>query len=513
MSKHLQKVEWATTDGGRQYACLTIADAPVWVPASLVLGPPGKLIAGLGRYGVYPTQQWERERIVEVVAAARPYAGAPPIDQPGFTGTHFAFSDGSILSPADTVPGPYLGEVVTPARLLGSSNEWQGEVAERLREQAFLRTMVCLTLAAPLVALGLLSEPLIIEAVLPNSSAESTLMALLRSALGQLSPPGGCLSFSEVLERSARVNDSFADLLHPVRNADLSMVGASAAARTAQITKFLSTVGDRSRPQSYLVIGTRPLSDLVGADSEVAALLAARTIKIAIGQDRPFGVFDKYPEGEKAITAFAQSLESAANQHRGHLLHSFMLRLVHERARDEAGLRAAIDKRIALFKRRERIDPHDDRLRHATDAFGLIYAAGWLAAEWELLPARDIGGGVARIFRTLWTAPPKRLSFDDQLRALARDPKTVHLGYRQAEPKQSAIESADVLVRHRKTHCALMIRVGAIRRFLPNWHARVGTPEVQARLVREKKRIQTKRRLVPNGPQELVYSFALPEGE
>ncbi|WP_334656624.1 hypothetical protein [Sphingomonas panaciterrae] len=516
MSKPRQKVELATTDAGRQYACLTTPREQFWEPGSLARGSRHKLGAELARCGIYLRDQSDREQIAAMIAAATPYAGAPPIDQPGFSGPHFAFADGSIMSPPDAVPGPYIGEINASKRLIGSFEGWSDGVGGRLKGQHLPKTAVQLALAAPLVALGMLSQqPLIIELVLPNAAAGAPLMAIWRSILGQLSLScSGALTFPDVLELSKNGKDLFRDLLHVVRDADLILAAASSASRRAQVSKFLCDAGQRSRPQSYILLNTRPMSDLVGAGTELATLIDARTIKLVLGTDRSLGVFDRHPAGEPDIASFSRSLEAAASHHQGHLMNSFISRLVLKLAQDEAGLREMITERIQVFKSRAGIDQHDGQPCHAANTFGLIYAAGWLAESWGLLPNYGHPGNSPRIcLQTLLSRLPKSKPFDEELALLARDPETVHLGYGQVTPEPSMTRTAAVLVRHHKNRRELMVRSQAINRVFPNWTARLSTPEVQARLIREDTRIQVRRRLVAGEPQELTYSFRLPDLE
>jgi hypothetical protein len=408
--------------------------------------------------------------------------------------------------------GPYLGERSNIERLWGSFDDWKVGVGQWLSHQRLPAFVLISSLVGPVMRLRLLPNPVIIELVLQSSREAHALLALLRSAMGQVSRQGagGALQFKDVLDLASSEGDPFTDLVHPLIDSDLALSAVGAAARAAYIARFLSAANQRSVPQIYVIFGTKSLAELAGADSDIAALAEARTITLTVGDDRPLGIFDCLPEGE-TLPSLTHLTEIQAERNQGHLLHQFVSRLTQELAADEDRLRATLLKRMNEFKCRAGGDDGGARVRTIEDTFALIYAVGRLAKDWALLPDTiAVGPTVQGCFRRFLQAPPPRLSFDELLVSLAKAADTVHLGYNQPKREAEEIEAADVVVRHHKAGPELMVRVHAIERAIPHWSARRTMPEVIERLVREEKRLQVKRRLIKNTKPELVYCFKLP---
>ncbi|PCG15433.1 hypothetical protein COA07_00015 [Sphingomonas adhaesiva] len=383
---------------------------------------------------------------------------------------------------------------------------------EGLSHQSLPVVVIILALVGPVMKLGLLRSPVIFEIILPSGREAHTLLALLRSAMGQMSrqAAGGALQFKDVLDQTSSNGDAYNDLVHPIIDSDLALSAVGATARAALIARFLSAANQRSVPQVYMIFSTKSLAELAGVDSDIAALAEARTVTLTVGDDRPLGIFDCLPEGD-TLSTFTHRIEAEAERNQGHLLHQFVSNLTQELADDEGRLRAVLRKRMSDFKRRAGGDDGNACAHANEEVFALIYAVGRLAKDWGLLPGTIVvGRAVEGCYRHFLQTPPPRLSFDELLTSLADAPDTVHLGYKQAYRDAEDVKAANVVVRHHKAKRELMVRVSAIERVIPHWSARRTMPEVMERLVREEKRLQVKRRLVTGQKPELVYCFKLP---
>lgn len=480
-----------------------------WLSDAIANGPEAPLGRALANEGVDISDSGSRRKVMGLIGQARLYAGPPPINRCGWAGDHFAFSDGVVVSPAEKPAGPFLRSHSNIERLCGTFDEWKVGVEDGLSQQSLPLVVIILALLGPVMRFGLLRGPVIFEIILSSGREAHTLLALLRSAMGQLSrqAAGDALQFKDVLDQTSSDGDPYNDLVHPIIDCDLALSAVGAAARATQIARFHSAANQRSPPQVYLIFGTKSLAELAGADSDIAALAEARTITLTVGADRPLGIFNRLPKG-RSLPSLVQRIETEAERHQGHLLQQFVTKLV---AADGEVVRGRLLKLMNDFKLRVGGNDGHAGARTAEDAFALIYAVGRLAKHWRLLPdAIDVTRSVSGCYRHFLQAPPPRLSFDELLVSLANASDTVHLGYNQPKREAEEIQTADVVVRHHKAGRELMVRVSAIERVIPHWSARRTMPEVIERLVREEKRLQVKRRLVTGQKPELVYCFKLP---
>lgn len=505
-------VEYADTEDGKLYYHFVTSDDPFWLAESVIKGPQAQLVRAFLSNGVDISDSGTRRKLFEMIGQAREYCGPRPMDQAGWSGDNFAFSDGTIVSPADEPASSFLGERSSIDRLQGTIDDWTAGVGQGLTSQRLPVLVLIVALLGPVMKLGLVPSPVIFEIVLQSSREAHTLVRLLRSAMGRMSHQAarGALQFKDVLDQVSADGDPFNDVVHPLVDSDLSLSAVGAAVRAAHIARFLSAANQRSVPQVYMIFGTKSLAELAGADSDIAALAEGRTVTLTVGDDRPLGIFDCLPEGD-TLPSFTHRIEAEAERNQGHLLHQFVSNLTQELADDEGRLRARLRKLMNDFKRQAGGDDGNARGSANEDAFALIYAVGRLAKDWGLLPGTiAVGRTVLGCYRRFLQAPPPRLSFDEVLVSLADAPDTVHLGYKQAHREAEEVKAANVVVRHHKAGPELMVRVNAIERVIPHWSARRTMPEVIERLVREEKRLQVKRRLVTGQKPELVYCFKLP---
>jgi len=109
-------------------------------------------------------------------------------------------------------------------------------------------------------------------------------------------------------------------------------------------------------------------------------------LTIPIADDRPHGIFDRIPEGMDGH-GYVTQLLNAAHTNFGHAMPKFIKKPVKAAAKDRDTVIEQINRHIAHFRKRAGVDVNNGAEVRVADAFGLVYAAGRLAKDYEVLPS------------------------------------------------------------------------------------------------------------------------------
>lgn len=506
-----------TSSGDKALLC-TGNGRTLWMYGEAALSSPAKLLNTLARNGLPITDQDPSRALAARLATAKPYDGLPPVDRPGWHDKFFVWPDGSVDGPEGSPkPEGIFEPVASVFQKRGTLRRWQRTIAERLARQPLLVFQILLPLASIIRPLTGAFDDLFFEVV-----AQHTELAALHYITGSVTGGidlGGAyqaVRFHEALSSSAHF-DPFADHLLLVNDAEFFFASRAAAMRANETRRLLSreirAIMSPGTPSRLMeLVGRQRLSELVGADSDIGRLVAERVITLKVPPDRQHGIFESLPKNLQFATQWTARLRVAAEEARGSLLHAFVKRAVQERANDPQALVRRINRRVLQFRVRSGVDQHNHAAVRVADAFGLIYAAGRLAEQWDLLPSKWRSGRVLHCYERFYLAPAPPMSFDDELVALANAPDAVHVTQGEEQIDAERIAAAEVIVLHRRTGRELYIRPAAIARRITNWHHRRNDPQVLARLKRDGRHFGVKApRLI--GGAERIYGFNLPDDE
>ena len=321
---------------------------------------------------------------------------------------------------------------------------------------------------------------------------------------------------------------SYNDLMLPLDEAG-SMQGAGNTEQRAlalhnMIFRFsLGTVkGRRGEPPAAMsritpvISSNRSLPSVLGpTHAAEAEVLTDRLLNIPFLDEREFGAFDYLPSGFETMTAFVGALKRSAAENYGHAIIRYLNYLVYHKYKDPARIRKFVAGTIVEFIQRSGADPNNGSQKRVAEAFGIVAAGGLLAKRAGILPKnyrpfeaalechglhRDHG----RMSRT----------FDDRLKSLLRDPKTIDLDAISPADltDKMLIESRCYLRTGRSGDRYLLVPKKFRDRLLPGWNLIRHDSDVELRHVKHQQR-NAKVELFGNGIQRTCYRFDITELE
>jgi putative DNA primase/helicase len=379
------------------FSCLDRRGEPrlVPVPSSAALGAERGVLEVLHAANVpFPRLRARQAAFVAAMDAQTTERRMTVASRPGWLGRRFALPH--------RVHGPGTGRVLlrfppeapsAGARPRGTLAGWQAGVAAPARGNHVLVFAVCLALAAPLLRLlGL--EGGGFQLVAPSSLAKSTAAAAGASVWG-LEAEGVLRTWSGTANRFDEVAEFHNDLLLVLDEARLAgrntreraEMLADVAFRLASGRKR-GRLGEAERGRVWLVL---LLSTSERTCAEIARLggvelvegQLARLTDIVLPWTRVSGVLQDL-HGTGSLGAFGARLWRAARRNRGVAGEAYLERLVAEADADRAGLVRRLRARMARYLEGAGTrGPVDERVGRR---FALAYAAGCLAAGYEVLP-------------------------------------------------------------------------------------------------------------------------------
>ncbi len=325
----------------------------------------------------------------------------PLIEHPGWNHGRFALPNGRVFS-AEEDDGSLAIFDIDAERCLtkGCSQDWY-DAMKLLPDQHIANFCLSLPYAAPLLTLIGRTENFGFELMGGKGKGKSTLQQLAASAAG---PPSG--PDSEIVPLHAtvvgieQVMPSYADMLLNLEEANLfagGSVGSRRASELAHLTFMLSSgrlkrkFGQGVRNQFrfiYLMSTNEALYGLVSTAGLGAGAEAShdRLLTIPIADDRPFGVFDRLPEGFESSADLAHHLIAVVTRNHGWGLPSYLEFLVKQRDTRKRGLKDDIRRRVRQFVEEVGVNKNDGSGMRVAEAFGLVYAAGLIAQKAGVIP-------------------------------------------------------------------------------------------------------------------------------
>lgn len=150
----------------------------------------------------------------------------------------------------------------------------------------------------------------------------------------------------------------------------------------------------------WLSTSNIPIAQVLAGFAPGVAEAAAQRLLTIPAEVSEFGIFDRLPPGVANSSELVERLVSATDQCFGIPIRAFLLRFQPACHDNEAQLCAEIERRIRLFLQIAATDLNHGPSVRVAKAFALIYAAGWLAQYWRVLPAEwSIGPAVMQCYR------------------------------------------------------------------------------------------------------------------
>ena len=472
-------------------------------------------------------EQWKK-----TVASVRNLAEFPPcpvIVRPGWTVPHFALPTGEVLSPQTTEPAVVLFSK-TP-RPLGDHDitAWLDGVSRLSTGQSVVTFALMIAFASPLLALSRVTFNPGFELTGPKRKGKSTLQQLVASVVGSVSAQDGrsyIVPANTTANALEETTQGYADLPLIIEEMGQYYAGENEKARSRKMLELIMRLASgtvkarRGEPQPsparfmYLTSSNETLSSIFGGHLDPTRSAAGdRLLTTPVSAKRKLGIFDRLPPGCRSSREAIHAMTDLAEAHFGTAMRAFLPRLVAERAADEAALKHRIQTLIDEFRRAVGVDDNIGSDSRIADVYGLVYAGGALAQNYDALPAAlDPLRAATKMYHLNRAVSEPPLSNIERLRQLIDRRGVLHIDATDLQAmSDDDLAAAPALLRtDRKGPVEPLLTDAALRRAFPNRNRFFADREIKAVMRTDK----DGRRAVTisvrsNKKQERLYAFSI----
>lgn len=527
-------ISGVSADPENQFVLIRQGKRKSVTPMSAWANGAGEASKTLVRDRIYVVLDFSAVR--QAVAEMSKFPTHPVLTRSGWassTQIGFALPDGTVQVHGNKAhPLKAFAEAPEMLGKAGTLKQWRKLVAEPIGDHEFASFFMMAMFAGPLLRLTDRSDNFGFEIASLPGRGKSVLQQLISSAAGPAIGRDGatywrtCNATTNALET---VMAEYNDLTLVLDEAGAAPNAGAAAKRLENLSSMAFRLG-LGRVRQRFGEGLSPLSRLIYIISTNLPLrslqsqrpsaedeaIADRLMTVPLLPNREFNTFDFCPDGYTDAGAFASALKRAAGEHYGHALQEYLAFLVRERATRPRRLNRYMTNMMNAFIAECGIDPNNGSERRVAEAFGLVGIAGALARKAGVLPANYKAKKAALACYALHRDHGRALrSFDDELKALLRRPDVVDADEVDvAKMSPSKLATCQLFSRTNPTsgNRELLVRKDARDVIFRNWNGRRHGIEVQRRLVTERGRNTSERRLTrtDSGP---FYAFLVTDLE
>jgi len=397
MSKFEENVVRLTSEEGDQFFRIGRDRTVVLVPCVEFDGNAAAAFKRLAGRGIIMPDKAAKQSLIARVANCTSNPTITLATRCGWVSDGFVFPSGKTMCFGAKQVEVGFDLVRTSDKVMGKGKTWRESVPGNLRGQHVPIFALCIPFAAPLLALVDPNRNLLFELVGKPGIGKSTAQQLAAANIG---PPTRQAGTPYIVSLSHLVADPVAVM---ERHRDLPLIVDDVCeylgtAGKPQRTKALQTISQHLLAGNArngnappvrtiaLVSSSRPILTSLGEGVQYDANLSEKVLTIPLAEDRPHGIFDKLPEGMTGHS-FANQLVDAAQVNFGLAMPRYVKALVKASAKDREKVIEQINRHIAQFRKRAGVGTNNGAEVRVADAFGLVYAAGRLAKDYEVLPS------------------------------------------------------------------------------------------------------------------------------
>ena len=340
------------------------SDRAAWFSASDIVARPATVFDRLAKAGVILATTRSQSRVKEDVEAQTEYRPGLVADRPGWVATSYIMGDGTVIrAPGDDTEVIVAFETDPKFTPGGDLAAWQHAIRPFLPGQPLVRFALAVSLAGPLLRFVPkdFDNP-IVEYVGPPERGKSTVMTLAASVWAgePESKTGGADSWSLTVNATDLLRSMRADNLLALDEGG-EMPGDTPREKKDNseklIFKFSSTGHKRRMGDSAVSPHTRgvllsntnlPLAANVSNTArDTRDALLSRIVTVAIGEERPFGIFSKVPDGFKSSEAASRALRQAVEIGYGAAGRAFVARVAAAINDDQITFEKMLAKKLA----------------------------------------------------------------------------------------------------------------------------------------------------------------------
>ncbi|WP_439469158.1 DUF927 domain-containing protein [Blastomonas fulva] len=522
-------VDGLIDDQDRRYYHIRRDDDVVTIPTLAFSGTAKAGYARLADLGITVAGKKALDAFKAQLADCRFVHGPSIAAHSGWVCGNFVFPSGAIADEEAPTVAIAFETTRTITSKAGKGKTWSKGVPHQLRGQSIPVFALCATFAAPLLELVDPNRNYVFELVGKAGIGKSTIQQLAAANMGVPTRQAGtpCISsFADLVAEPMAVLNRYRDLPLIV-DAVAEYLGTATKAQRTKATQMIvghlltsgtGNAGGALVRTIALLSSNRPILSALGHEVQHDLSLADKVLTIPIADDRPYGVFDTLPHDIDGH-GFATALLNVAQANFGHALPRFIAELVKAAAVDRVKVIAEVNRYLTQFRKKAGVDENNGSEVRVADAFGLVYAAGRLAKAYKVLP-KDLNClapalacyRLNRMHRSNLVPLANRLPpIEDRIRQLFDDEGIVRVPMQgRAQGKEAeAIACADVMRGVCKSQEELWIRPSAIRRLFPDWAQQRDGEAVRHIMVRNGKKLTTKRRAGPDGKQVPMHVFRM----
>lgn len=379
--------------------------------------------------------------------------------RPGFVGSNYLDIGGKVIGQAEGQYGPLLHPSVSFSSInndqQGSLKEWQQHIAQYAHNSPLLMLSICLPFTGIICSLTSIENGGF-HIYGRSSLGKSIMTYVAASVIGHYSNNEKWnVTETGMEELSERNNDSLLILDDAQTIADTAKQRASRLQkaiyvfangkgkvkakryqeRTAEWRAFILSNGEKSLNQYAIEGGSEKLNGE-----------KVRVIDIPAEIDQKYGILKSLPDGFQSTSEFVQHLELNCKSYYGSAKYHFLDNLIEDLNKDKANVVDFIAKRITYFKKSIKVDLNNGIEVRIADKFALVYAAGCLATEYEVLPfeRKDILNGIIKCYRYSQGVPEHEQLYEEILNNLKQS-DSVDLLKHSGKYTEKEIKSFDII--------------------------------------------------------------------
>jgi uncharacterized protein (DUF927 family) len=350
-------------------------------------GDPANICASLADEGLAVTNKSHQKNLVTYLIGAQTYKRARIVSS---TGWHEINGRLVFVLPNESIGSDSKEEIIleggrsAPYEAKGSLDSWQGSVCALAAEHNLAIVAISAALAGPLLYLVNM-EGGGINFFGPSSQGKSTLLQTAASVWGRGGAPGFVRAWratSNGLESVAALSSDSCLILDELGAMDARDAASGIYSLGNGTGKSRSgRNGDLIKPKSWRIVllssGELPVSSKLNEDKTRKAMAGqmVRLLDIPCDAGKGFGAFDHGNEQGDAAP-IAKQFKQASVQYYGTAGPAFLKALIKGEIEP-----SEIRKLIEIFTDQVRPDQSDGQTDRAIQRFGLLCAAGMLAAE------------------------------------------------------------------------------------------------------------------------------------
>ena len=506
-------VKGATSLRGTRYLGVEVENRTIWIRERAFLDKK-HVLKVLARHDVVLMEKKPMDSFFQRASSVKAFPERKIAEKFGWNGDAYVFRDGSVAAAGAEYEGVDAELQLTPGLVAGSLDDYHENVIRPLKSNPLGLFALAVPLAAPLLKFIVPGFNPAFELVGPTGIGKTTLQKVAVSVSGPWMTDSGPRIWSDHLggkDDAAKLTALFRDGALILDSRDPSRLGTSAAQKHAAYRSNAVRLTDSS--VGRLVVLSSSNETLAHWLGKEEALAASRPHTFVIPVDgRQFGVFDHVPDDFHSAGDLADHVAHSCSQLHGVMFDHFVRKLVHDLEARPGHLEKSIRSRMARFREATGIEPNDGASRRRADAFGVVYAAAWLAGKWNVLPAKI---PVKRYRPAVMTAYRLNLgSFTS-----AADVETTLLEAAQTKAVRcgpnavgTSLVSAPYIIRSGSESAEFWITQDGMRELFGNWEQLRCVPAIAALFGRGKDGLLIKKKQLGGVKLGRRYTYELPAG-